>query len=278
MRLRTLLLLTSALLLLSACGAAAGQSRPAQPDDGGSGTVTVFAAASLRDAFTEIAQAFEDAHPRATVTLNLAGSQQLATQIIDGAPADVFASADLMQMDRVTAAGLTVDGAEVFARNRLAIAVEPGNPTSVTTLDDLARDDLTVVVAADNVPAGRYARQALRTAGVSVTPASLENDVRAVLTKVALGEADAGVVYVSDAVAAADRVQQVAIPDDANVTATYPIAVLRDATQPSTARTFVDIVRSEVGQQALRRAGFLAASGPASPRTAPPAAPVGPTP
>ncbi|CAN5870651.1 molybdate ABC transporter substrate-binding protein [soil metagenome] len=220
------------------------------------GEVTVFAAASLTDAFTEIGDAVEAAHPELEVTFNFAGSQQLATQIAQGAPADVFASADQRQVDLVVAAGLADGDPAVFAHNRLEIVVEPGNPRDIATLGDLARDDVTVVVAAEQAPAGRYARTALGRAGVTLSPASLETDVRGVLTKVALGEADAGIVYASDVVAAGDRVDGVAIPDDRNVVATYPISLISGAPNLDAGRLFIAAVRSEAGRATLERHGF----------------------
>lgn len=243
-------------LALGACATA-----PADPSPAGdtiAGGVTVFAAASLTDAFTDLGAAFETAHPDTTVTFNFAGSQQLSTQVLEGAPADVFASADQRQMGIVADAGLADGEPAVFAHNRLEIAVEPGNPTGIATLGDLAGDGVVVVLAADEVPAGRYAREALDAAGADVDPASLETDVRAVLTKVSLGEADAGIVYASDIAAAGDRVRGVAIPGDDNVVAAYPIAGLRDAPHPAAARAFVAMVRSDEGRATLERYGFTA--------------------
>jgi len=250
-----------ALVVLTACAAGAetttGDPTTAASDGAVSGDVTVFAGASLTDAFTELGTAFEDANPGTTVTFNFAGSQQLATQITtDGAPADVFASADQTQMDVVGEAALLAGGPVVFARNRLEISVEPGNPAGIATLDDLGRDGIGVVLAADEVPAGRYAREALDAAGVTVRPVSLETDVRAVLTKVSLGEADAGIVYTSDIAAAEDTVEGVAIPDEDNVIAAYLIATLRDAPSAEAARAFVETVRSEKGQETLDAYGF----------------------
>jgi molybdate transport system substrate-binding protein len=257
------LLLVAALAMLAACGTGAETTTddmPAAASDGAvtvSGDVTVFAAASLTDAFTELGAVFEDAHPDTTVTFNFAGSQQLATQITTGgAPADVFASANTTQMDVVADAGLLAGDPAVFARNRLEIVVEPGDPADVTTLADLGRDDVTVVLAAEEVPAGQYAREALDAAGISVRPVSLETDVRAVLTKVSLGEADAGIVYTSDIAAADDRVEGVAIPDEDNVIAAYPIADLRDAPNARAARAFVAMVSSEEAGKTLEAYGF----------------------
>lgn len=256
------LLVAAALLTVAACGQAGAQATggvPSRTATGASaaqlsGEVTVFAAASLTDAFEEIGAAFEAEHPDVTVTHNFAGSQQLATQILEGAPADVFASANQMQMD--TAAERLSGRPRTFTRNRLAIAVEPTNPKHIAGLSDLGRDDVTVVLAAEEVPAGQYAVEALEEAGVDVQPVSLETDVRAVSTKVSLGEADAGVVYESDIVAAGDSVERVAIADDQNVVATYPIATVADAPNPAAADALVAFVLSEEGRATLERFGF----------------------
>jgi molybdate transport system substrate-binding protein len=216
------------------------------------GDVTVFAAASLIDGFEQIGQIFEARHPDATVRFNFAGSQRLAAQIVEGAPADVFASADGRQMGAVEVATSPV----TFAGNVLQIVVEPGNPHGVTGLDDLADRDITLVLAAEEVPAGRYARQALDAAGVMVAPVSLETDVRAVLSKVALGEADAGIVYASDVAAAGDTVAGIAIARDRNPAAAYPAAVLEGAPNPAGGRAFLDLLTTPEGRRVLRDAGF----------------------
>jgi len=248
------------LLLAVACGG--GQTAPAEQVSPGAaspwGEVLVFAAASLTDAFEEIAMELSEANPGAKVTYNFAGSQQLAGQITQAAPADVFASANQTQMDVVADAGLVAAEPQIFTSNLLEIAVEPGNPLGIQGLADLSRPDVTLVMAAEEVPAGQYARQALDAAGVQVTPASLETDVRAVLSKVALGEADAGIVYRSDIAAAGDDVEGVEIPLDQNVPASYPIAVLTSAPNPAAARAFVDFVTSRRGQEILAKHGFAA--------------------
>lgn len=231
---------------------ACAPGRPA----GSPARVTVFAAASLADAFRQLAGAFAPAHPDTPVSFNFAGSQQLAGQLTQSAPADVFAPADQRHMQQIAEAGLVAGRPRPFAGNRLAIAVEPGNPLGVRGLADLADPRVTVVLAADEVPAGAYARRALAAAGVQVTPSSLEADVRAVLGRVALGEADAGIVYVSDVVAARGRVEAVAIPPEHNVAVSYPIAVLAQAPNPDGARAFVDFVLSPAGQAVLARFGF----------------------
>lgn len=244
------------LIALTACAATGAPDAVRASPGRVAGEVTVFAAASLSDAFTEIGRRFEATHPDVAVTFNFAGSHQLATQILEGAPAGVFASADPTQMDVVAEAWLVAGRPAVFARNRLQIVVEPGNPKQVVTLRDLRRDGVSVVLAAEQVPAGRYARDALERAEVALSPVSLETDVRAVLAKVALGEADAGIVYASDVATAGDRVDGVEIPDAQNVVATYPIAALAGAPNPDAARAFVAAVRSDAGRAALERAGF----------------------
>ena len=203
---------------------------------------TVLAAASLTEAFQDLGGA----------TFSFAGSQQLVAQIQAGAPVDVVATADAEAMDRLVRSGL-VDPPRDFAGNRLAIAVEPGNPDRIAGLADLARPGLEVVLADPAVPAGRYARQALDRAGVVVRPVSLELDVKAVAAKVTGGEADAGIVYVTD-VAPGARVE---IPDDANVVARYPVAVVRGTGKRAAAEAFVDRLLGPEGRAALAGRGFV---------------------
>jgi len=243
--------LAAAALLLAACGgddpdAGSGATAPSE--------LTVFAAASLTDAFTELGRQYAAANGGDKVTFNFAGSQALATQIQQGAPAGVFASADLANMDKVKDLVATPQN---FASNRLAIVVEQGNPKGVQGLDDLAASDLKVVLAAEEVPAGKYARQALDKAGVAVTPVSEEDNVKAVVTKVSLGEADAGIAYVTDVIAGGSKVEGVDIPDDQNVTATYPIATVKAGRDQRGAQAFLDLVLSDEGQQVLKQYGFL---------------------
>jgi molybdate transport system substrate-binding protein len=244
-------LLATSALFAAGCGTTAdtGGSSAGRPR-----TLNVFAAASLTDAFTRLGEQFTAAHPGVTITLNLAGSNDLVTQIEQGAPADVFASADTTTMDK---AGDLVHAPQAFAGNKLVIAVAPDNPKGITGLDDLARDDLKVVLAAPEVPAGKYAMEAVAKAGVTVEPVSLEVTVKGVVTKVSLGEADAGIVYVTDVAAAGDVLDGVAIPDDQNVIATYPIAAVAAGEHPEDARAFVDLVLSPEGQKVLADAGFL---------------------
>jgi molybdate transport system substrate-binding protein len=252
-RIRLAAVLAVAALVLAACGGG-------DDDSGGSsgaasaGELKVFAAASLTAAFTRIGEQYAAANGGDKVTFNFAGSQALATQIQQGAPADVFASADIPNMDRVKDLVATPQN---FASNRLAIVVEQGNPKGVRSLDDLASGDLKVVLAAEEVPAGRYAKQILDQAGVTVRPVSQEDNVKAVVTKVSLGEADAGIVYVTDVTAGGDKVEGVQLPDDQNVTATYPIATVKAGKDQAGAQAFMDLVLSDEGQQVLEQHGFL---------------------
>jgi molybdate transport system substrate-binding protein len=242
-------LAAAAALALAACGGGDDPGGAASP-----GELKVFAAASLTAAFTRIGEDFSAANGGAKVTFNFAGSQALATQIRQGAPADVFASADLANMDKVKD---LVGTPRNFASNQLQIVVEKGNPKGIETLDDLAASDLKVVLAAPDVPAGRYAAEVLGEAGVTVEPVSQEDNVKAVVTKVSLGEADAGIVYVTDVAAGGDKVEGVEIPEGQNVLATYPIATVKEGKAQDQARAFMDLVLSAEGQQVLEEHGFL---------------------
>jgi molybdate transport system substrate-binding protein len=231
---------------------------------GGSGspparvTLRVFAASSLTEAFGALGDAFESSHPGVDVRFNFAASSALAQQITEGAPADVFVSADEPNMAKVVDGGGAVGSPVVVARNRLSIVVEKGNPKRITSLRDLARPGTVVVLCAPEVPCGRYAAAALSTSGVTVRPASLEENVKAVVTKVALGEADAGIVYVTDVRAASKDVDGVAI-DVAGapaLQAVYPAVVVRGARDRSLARAWVSFVRSPDAQRTLARFGF----------------------
>ncbi len=230
-------------------------------------TLTVFAAASLTDAFTEIGTAFQAEYPNVTVSFNFAGSQALASQIVEGAPVDVFASANNTQMQVVVDAGLiTADSASTFVRNSLVIITPADNPAQITELADLAQPGLTIVLAADSVPAGKYTIDMLNnanatlgetfSASVLANVVSYEDNVRSVLSKVELGEADAGVVYLSDSVASSS-IQVIQVPDETNVIATYPIATLTASAYPDYAQAFVDFIYSAEAQEILTRYGFL---------------------
>jgi molybdate transport system substrate-binding protein len=243
--------LAAVALLLAGCG---GDDSGGGSGAGSPAEIKVFAAASLTAAFNELGPRFTAANGGTKVTFNFAGSQALATQIQQGAPADVFASADVANMDKVKD---LVGDPQVFASNVLQIVVEQGNPKGVKGLGDLANPDLKVVLAAPDVPAGRYAEQALDKVGITVKPVSQEDNVKAVVTKVSLGEADAGIVYVTDVTAGGDEVEGVDIPAEQNVVATYPIATVKASTAQDQAQAFMDLVRSAEGQQVLNKYGFL---------------------
>jgi molybdate transport system substrate-binding protein len=246
--------LSAAAVLLAACGG----DDEAESGGASGGTVTVFAAASLTAAFTEIGDAFTTANPGTDVTFNFAASSELVTQIAEGAPADVFASADQKNMAKLTDAGDNGSEPVVIATNLLQIVVGPGNPKGITGLADLADQDLIVVTCAPEVPCGKYATEVFANAGVTVTPKSLEENVKAVVSKVTLGEADAGIVYATDVLAAGADAEGVEIPADVNVRAEYPIAITNDAVNAEGAQAFVDFVLGEQGQEILRSYGFLA--------------------
>ena len=252
-RIRLAAVLAVAALALAACGGN-DDNTSSGGSSASSNEIKVFAAASLTAAFTELGQRYSATNGGTKVTFNFAGSQALATQIRQGAPADVFASADIPNMDKVRD---LVGTPQNFASNLLQIVVEKGNPKGVKTLDDLANPDLKVVLAAPDVPAGRYAKQVLDQAGVSVRPVSQEDNVKAVVTKVSLGEADAGIVYVTDVTAGGDKVEGVDIPEEQNVTATYPIATVKASKAQDKAQAFMDLVLSAQGQQVLKQYGFL---------------------
>lgn len=242
-------------IAIAACGGAAYPSA-APTATALEGSITVFAASSLTDAFAKAGDALTARYPAAKVTFNFGSSSTLATQIANGAPADVFASADEPNMQKVTDAGIVDGAAAIFATNRLQIAVEPGNPRRIASLADLARPGTVVVLAAPTVPAGKYALESLAKAGVTASPASQEVDVRAVLNKVALGEADAGIVYVTDVLSAGARVSGVTIPEQYQVLARYPVAVVKGSRNVALARAFVDSLLSDDGQKLLAGFGF----------------------
>lgn len=245
-----LALLGAVTVLVAACASPASDAGSSASGDAVSGTVQVYAAASLQRSFDEIARAFEADHPGVSVQAVYDGSRTLATQIAEGAPADVFASADEETMDSVAD---RAPDPRVFATNTLVMAVPTGNPGRVSTLADLPR--VTTVLCAPEVPCGAASQSLLSRAGVSVIPASSEQNVTAVLTKVAAGEADAGLVYATDVVGR-DDVEAV-VPDGADaVVNRYPLAALSDSAHPAAAAAFVDFVLSDRGQAILSRAGF----------------------
>ncbi len=255
---KTQRLFLSASVLLGFMVASCGDDSSDSSARGTSGDVVVFAATSLTAAFTEIGDAFMAENPDTNVTFNFAASSELVTQIGEGAPVDVYASADLSNMTKLTDAGNNATEPVVFATNVLSIIVGPGNSKGITGVADLANDDLIVVVCAPEIPCGKYTAQIFENAGVTVTPKSLEENVKGVVSKVTLGEADAGIVYVTDVTAAGDKAAGVEIPADINVLAEYPIAMTKEAGNPEGAQAFIDFVNSARGQEILATYGFLA--------------------
>jgi len=246
-------------LLLAGCSSAApepGSSPASSPSEEAlTGSITVLAAASLTETFDALGAAFEAEHPGTTVTFSYGGSSSLAQQIVSGAPADVFAAANESTMQTVDDAGLAVDPT-IFATNVLELVVPPGNPGGVTGLADLARPELAIALCDVAVPCGSATQQLLDQEGITAQPDTLEQDVKLVLTKVQLGEADAGLVYVTDAATAGDAVEGIAIPEAQSVVNRYPIATIDGSPNAALAAAFVAFVLSEEGRAALAEAGF----------------------
>ena len=253
-------LLTLLGLVVAGCGndASSPTTTPPGVDEKVRGDITVLAAASLTESFKDLGGAFEAANPGTKVAFSFAASSTLAAQINQGAPADVFAAADTTNMAKVTGSGGagTMAPPVPFATNALQIIVGKGNPKAIRALADLARPGIIYVAATPGVPIGAYAQQALDKATVTVIPKSLETDVKALVAKVTLGEADAAIVYATDVRSAAGRAQGVIIPADANVLAIYPIAVTKTARNVAAANAFVALVTSVAGQAILAKYGF----------------------
>lgn len=243
-------------LLALAVGVGPNMGRTPLAADAAPAEVSVFAAASLTAAFRAVATAFEAQHPGTKVSFNFAGSPALVQQIREGAPADVFASADEATMQKLVEAGAVSGTPRIFAGNLLQIVVAKGNPHRITGLADLGKPGLIVVLCGDAVPCGRYGLEAFAKAGAKAPAGSREPDVKAVLNKVALGEADAGLVYVTDVRAARDKVEGIDLPVAHNVVARYPIAGLRDGAHPDAARAFIEFVLSDPGTKILGEHGF----------------------
>ncbi len=241
---------------IAGCGTGPGGDGDGTATAGISGYLSISAAASLQGAFTEMAAAFEDAHPKVSVSINFGASSTLARQIIDGAPVDVFASADQANMTEVVDAELLRDIPTIFATNSLEIIVRKGNPSGIDSLADLAETGLIYVTCAPEVPIGRYAAESLLEAGVTVNPASFEPDVKGIVTKVSSGEADAGIVYRTDVLAAGETATGVAIPDQFNVRATYPQAVLTGSPNEAASSAWMSFIAGAEGQAILRAYGF----------------------
>jgi molybdate transport system substrate-binding protein len=241
-------------LVAAACGD--GDDDDPAATTGVEGDITVFAATSLTESFTEVGEAFSAANPDSSATFVFDASSTLVQQIAEGAPADVFASADTTNMDKLTDAGLNASEPVVFATNLLTIIVAAGNPLGITGVVDLADTDIKTVVCDPEVPCGNYANQIFTAAGVTVTPVSLEQNVRGVVTKVTSGEADAGIVYVTDVIAAGDAAGRVDIPEDINVVAQYPIASVAESGSPAVDEAFIDFLLGDEGQAILADHGF----------------------
>ncbi|MFF4396984.1 molybdate ABC transporter substrate-binding protein [Streptomyces sp. NPDC001480] len=263
----------TALLALSACSSsdsdsstksdssasASSSGKSDKPDKSGklSGTVTVFAAASLKESFTTLGKEFEKEHPGTKVTFSFGGSDSLAASITGGAPADVFASASPKTMAIVTGRKDNATEPVTFVRNQLEIATLPGNPDKVSSLKDLTKSGLKVVLCDKAVPCGAAAQKALDAGKLKLTPVSYEQDVKAALNKVVLKEADAAVVYKTDVHAAGDKVEGVEFPESAKAINDYPITVLKDSKNAEAAKAFIALVGSAEGQRVLTEAGFL---------------------
>jgi molybdate transport system substrate-binding protein len=241
--------------LLSSCSTS--DSSAANPtNQSGQTTLTVLAASSLGPAFTAIADAFEAEQPNTQVTISLGGSSALAAQIRNGAPADVFASADMLAMRPLLSGGQPlVAQPRVFATNTLAIVVPAANQKNIRTLTDLTADGITLAIGSPEVPIGNYAREVFQKADIAVKPDTLEPSASAIVAKASLGEIDAGVVYSTD-VLNNDKVRAVTIPTEFNVVATYPIAAVNSSKSGSLAAGFVDFVLGQKGQALLRSFGF----------------------
>lgn len=247
----------AALLALSACSSSDGSPSSASASAKLSGTVTVFAAASLKESFTTLGEEFEEKYPGTKVIFSFGGSDSLAASITGGAPVDVFASASPKTMEIVTDAKDAAGSPATFVRNQLEIATVPGNPGKIASLKDLTRSGLKVVLCDKEVPCGAAAQKALDASGLKLTPVSYEQDVKSALTKVELEEADAAVVYRTDVNAAGDKVEGVEFPESADAVNDYPIVLLKDAPNANAAKAFIELVRSAEGQQVLTGAGFL---------------------
>ncbi|GHA71529.1 molybdate-binding protein [Streptomyces canarius] len=258
----------AAALALSACSSSSDSTDTSHSSDSSassgtstspklSGTVTVFAAASLKESFTALGKEFEKQHPGTKVGFNFGGSDTLAANITGGAPADVFAAASPKTMAVVTDEKDTAGAPVTFVRNQLEIATVPGNPHKVASLKDLTKAGLKVVLCDRTVPCGAAAQKALDASGLKLTPVSYEQDVKGALTKVELKEADAAVVYKTDVRAAGDKVEGVEFPESARAVNDYPIALLKNAPNAEAAKAFIALVRSAEGQKVLSEAGFL---------------------
>jgi molybdate transport system substrate-binding protein len=244
-------------VMLAALAVVIAAAQPVSAAQKPSGEITVFAGSSLTESFGAIAKQFEKKYPDVTVKFDFDSSANLAAQIQQGAPADVFASADEANLQKAVDSGDVTGKPVVFAKNRLEIAVEKGNPKKVKSLADLQKPGLVVVLCADQVPCGKYAAESLAKAGVSISPASKEENAKATLSKVSIGEADASIVYVTDVKASKGTTSGVKIADRDNVIATYPIGAVKESKNAAAAKAWVQFVKSKDGQKTLGKFGFL---------------------
>lgn len=254
---RSVVFACAALVLVAGCGsqtspAGTSTTTSSQP----TGTITVLAAASLTKSFNDLKTQFEAAHPGVTVKITYDGSATLVQQITNGAAADVFASADQANMTKVVSAGLNDSAPQVFARNKLEIAVPPNNPKGIASFADLAKPGVILVVCADPVPCGAATKKIAQATGVTLHPASQETAVTGVLSKVQAGEADAGLVYVTDVNSAAGKVKGIPFAESDKAVNDYPITVLKNAPQSALAKQFVEFVRGSAGHAVLGKVGF----------------------
>lgn len=244
------------LALISGCGSSNQAPASSSTTAPAGGKIMVFAAASLKKSFTDIGEQFKTENPSASVEFSFAGSSDLVTQLTQGAEADVFASADTKNMDKAAQAGLLAGDPVNFASNTLTITVAPGNPKKIAAFKDLTQQGLNVVVCAPQVPCGSATQKVEQATGVKLNPVSEESSVTDVLNKVTTGQADAGLVYVTDAIGVGDKVASVPFPEAAGAVNTYPIAVVKGSKNPELAHKFVDLVTGEAGQKVLNAAGF----------------------
>jgi molybdate transport system substrate-binding protein len=253
---RRVLAAAAATLLISALASSCGDDSGSVDGGDGDTTLTVYAAASLTKTFEELGEAFEAEHEGVQVEFSFGGSSDLVSQLQEGAPADVFASADTANMDKLTGDDLQASEPQDFATNTLEIATPPDNPAGIASFADLAGDGVKVVVCAPEVPCGAATQKMEELTGVTLAPVSEEQSVTDVLNKVQTGEADAGLVYVTDVKAAGDKVKGIAFPESTAAVNTYPIGALADSKNKTLAKQFVDLVTGADGQQILSDAGF----------------------
>ena len=240
---------------VAGCSSSSSSSPSSTSSSPATGTITVFAAASLTGAFTQIGKQFEAAHKGDTVKFSFGPSSGLATEITSGAPADVFASASPKNMQEVVSAG-DASNPQDFVKNTMEVAVPPNNPAKVTSVNDLAKKSVKVALCQPQVPCGAVAAEVFKNAGITVKPVTLQPDVKSVLTQVELGNVDAGMVYVTDVLAAGSKVKGVTIPASDNASTLYPIATISSSKHTSVAQAFMSYVLSPAGQQVLTAAGF----------------------